>query len=39
MPTFSWPPERLLLLIAGGDKAMMQAVEGAEDEVGAGQPS
>ena len=34
MPTFSWPRERLLLLIAGGDVAMMQAVEGAEDEVG-----
>jgi len=34
MPTFSWPRERLLLLIAGGDAAMMQAVEGAEDEVG-----
>src|SRR5919109_4480455 len=33
MPTFSWPPERLLLLIAGGDQAMVQAVEGAEDEV------
>ena len=34
MPTFSWPRERLLLFIAGGDAAMMQAVEGAEDEVG-----
>jgi N-acetylmuramic acid 6-phosphate etherase len=33
MPTFSWPRERLLLLIAGGDEAMMRAVEGAEDEV------
>ncbi len=32
MPTFSWPPERLLLLIAGGSEALMQAVEGAEDE-------
>src|SRR5262245_37337935 len=32
MPTFSWPPERLLLLIAGGNEALMQAVEGAEDE-------
>lgn len=31
-PTFSWPPERLLLLIAGGDEALVQAVEGAEDE-------
>lgn len=34
MPTFSWPRERLLLLIAGGHEAMMRAVEGAEDEVG-----
>jgi N-acetylmuramic acid 6-phosphate etherase len=32
MPTFSWPPERLLLLIAGGSNAMVRAVEGAEDE-------
>ena len=32
MPTFSWPPERLLLLLAGGDEAMTQAVEGAEDD-------
>jgi N-acetylmuramic acid 6-phosphate etherase len=32
MPTFSWPPERLLLLIAGGREALLQAVEGAEDE-------
>ncbi len=32
MPTFSWPRERLLLLIAGGDEAMVRAVEGAEDE-------
>jgi N-acetylmuramic acid 6-phosphate etherase len=34
MPTFSWPRDRLLLLLAGGDKAMAQAVEGAEDEIG-----
>jgi N-acetylmuramic acid 6-phosphate etherase len=33
MPTFSWPPERLVLLIAGGEAALLQAVEGAEDEV------
>jgi N-acetylmuramic acid 6-phosphate etherase len=30
-PTFSWPRERLLLLIAGGDEALTQAIEGAED--------
>src|SRR5256885_8328083 len=32
MPTFSWPPDRLLLLIAGGHDALIHAVEGAEDE-------
>jgi len=32
MPTFSWPPQRLLLLIAGGEEAMTRAVEGAEDQ-------
>src|SRR5258707_14436904 len=33
MPTFSWPPERLVLLMAGGQDALLRAVEGAEDEV------
>jgi N-acetylmuramic acid 6-phosphate etherase len=33
MPTFSWPRERLLLLIAGGGQAMLGAVEGAEDQI------
>jgi N-acetylmuramic acid 6-phosphate etherase len=33
-PTFSWPQERLLLLMAGGDDALLKAVEGAEDESG-----
>src|SRR3954454_1156174 len=33
MPTFSWPPERLLLLMAGGPEALLRSVEGAEDEV------
>src|SRR5947207_6498572 len=32
MPTFSWPQDRLLLLMAGGDEALIHAVEGAEDE-------
>lgn len=32
MPTFSWPQDRLLLLIAGGDDALLRAVEGAEDQ-------
>jgi N-acetylmuramic acid 6-phosphate etherase len=32
MPTFGWPPERLVLLMAGGRDALVRAVEGAEDE-------
>jgi N-acetylmuramic acid 6-phosphate etherase len=32
MPTFNWPPERLVLLMAGGRDALVRAVEGAEDE-------
>jgi N-acetylmuramic acid 6-phosphate etherase len=32
LPTFSWPPERALALLAGGRGAMFQAVEGAEDD-------
>jgi N-acetylmuramic acid 6-phosphate etherase len=32
MPTFNWPSERLVMLIAGGQDALVQAVEGAEDE-------
>jgi N-acetylmuramic acid 6-phosphate etherase len=31
MPTFSWPEERLLMLMAGGDDALLRPVEGAED--------
>ena len=30
-PTFSWPHERALALLAGGDGALYRAVEGAED--------
>ena len=33
MPTFSWPKDRLLLLMAGGHDALLQSIEGAEDEV------
>ncbi|HWP25912.1 MAG TPA: N-acetylmuramic acid 6-phosphate etherase [Xanthobacteraceae bacterium] len=33
VPTFAWPRERLLLLMAGGSDALVQSVEGAEDEV------
>jgi len=36
-PTFSWPRERAVAMIAGGPPAMFEAVEGAEDsrELGA----
>jgi N-acetylmuramic acid 6-phosphate etherase len=33
MPTFSWPEERLVLLMAGGKDALVRSVEGAEDEI------
>jgi N-acetylmuramic acid 6-phosphate etherase len=33
MPTFSWPSERLLLIMAGGAPAFTRSIEGAEDEV------
>ena len=33
MPTFSWPLERLLLVMAGGPNAFTRSVEGAEDRV------
>jgi N-acetylmuramic acid 6-phosphate etherase len=35
-PTFSWPQDRLLLLIAGGERSLRESVEGAEDEPGHG---
>jgi N-acetylmuramic acid 6-phosphate etherase len=35
-PTFSWPPERAVPLIAGGEAAIRRAVEGAEDDEEAG---
>jgi N-acetylmuramic acid 6-phosphate etherase len=30
-PTFDWPPDRLVFLMAGGFDALVQSVEGAED--------
>jgi hypothetical protein len=33
MPTFSWPSERLLLIMAGGAPAFTRSIEGAEDRV------
>jgi N-acetylmuramic acid 6-phosphate etherase len=32
MPTFNWPEQRLVLLMAGGPEALLRSVEGAEDE-------
>jgi N-acetylmuramic acid 6-phosphate etherase len=31
-PTFSWPPERAVAILAGGHGALFRAVEGAEDD-------
>src|SRR5262245_27019643 len=31
-PTFGWPEERLVLLLAGGERALLRSVEGAEDD-------
>ncbi|MDN3919460.1 N-acetylmuramic acid 6-phosphate etherase [Roseateles violae] len=36
-PTFSWPRERALAILAGGQSAMFVAVEGAEDDAVQGQ--
>lgn len=36
-PTFGWPDERLAFVIAGGMKAVMKSVEGAEDDAEAAQ--
>jgi N-acetylmuramic acid 6-phosphate etherase len=32
IPTFNWPQDRLLLLMAGGKDALLRSAEGAEDE-------
>jgi N-acetylmuramic acid 6-phosphate etherase len=34
-PTFSWPPERAVPVLAGGPDAVRRAREGAEDDAGA----
>jgi len=36
-PTFSTPPEQVVALIAGGDRALRSAVESAEDDPAAGE--
>src|SRR5512145_1589850 len=33
IPTFNWPRDRLLLLMAGGYDALLRSIEGAEDDV------
>ena len=33
LPTFNWPNSRLDYIIAGGNKAILKAVENAEDDV------
>ena len=35
-PTFSWPKERSVALLAGGDRAVYEAIEGAEDDEASG---
>jgi N-acetylmuramic acid 6-phosphate etherase len=34
IPTFNWPPDRLLLLMAGGTDALLRSAEDAEDQTG-----
>ena len=34
VPTFNWPKDRLLLLMAGGKDALLRSAENAEDEIG-----
>lgn len=36
-PTFGWPDERMAFVVAGGMKAVMKSVEGAEDDADAAQ--
>jgi len=35
-PTFNWPEDRIVYLIAGGDGALVKAAEGAEDDADMG---
>src|SRR3954464_12420907 len=36
LPTYGWPADRLVFLMAGGLGALVQSVEGAEDDEAAG---
>ncbi|ONF96217.1 N-acetylmuramic acid 6-phosphate etherase [Sphingomonas jeddahensis] len=38
-PTYNWPRERLLFLMAGGNGALIESVEGAEDDPDAARAS
>jgi N-acetylmuramic acid 6-phosphate etherase len=35
-PTFGWPADRLVYLVAGGDQALIRSIEGAEDDAATG---
>lgn len=35
-PTFNWPREQVAFVIAGGERALLQAIENAEDSAGDG---
>jgi N-acetylmuramic acid 6-phosphate etherase len=35
-PTFGWPTDRLVYLVAGGDQALTRSIEGAEDDAATG---
>ena len=35
-PTFGWPAERLVFAMAGGERALLNSVEGAEDDAADG---
>ncbi|MEZ5865459.1 MAG: hypothetical protein R3D25_15845 [Geminicoccaceae bacterium] len=35
-PTFAWPHDRLIYIVAGGEAALIQSREGAEDDAEAG---
>ncbi len=35
-PTFGWPANRLVYLVAGGDQALIRSIEGAEDDAATG---
>ncbi|OQW47519.1 MAG: N-acetylmuramic acid 6-phosphate etherase [Proteobacteria bacterium SG_bin6] len=36
-PTYGWPAERLVLMLAGGNDALLHSAEGAEDDAAAAQ--